>query len=627
MSDLDHTPGAVRSILVAMRRFAWPLFLTSVFYRIIAFTLLAPLVGGLTGLFLSGSGRIVISNEEIAAFLLEPLGVAGLIVTAAVGLTLVALEQSCLMTLVFRGEGGVISVAAGALKHTLTRVFAVLELAGRIVLHALVRSLPFLALSGAIIFFLLSGHDINYYLAVRPPAFNLAVAGILLLGTGLAFVLTLFAMRVVFSLPILLFEGKSPRISMRSSALASREHRLRIVAGLLVWGVIALTAVSAATGFFLWIGRLAVPVLLGRTAMLVLVIGALFLAFNTTQLMVNIAVTAGFSLLVMHWYDKLKRSEDLSKRLLAAGEKTGPWPTLRISVRVIAGGTALAFAAAAFTGWLLLSDADIEDRTEVAAHRGASGAAPENTMAAVERAIADGAHWVEIDVQRTADDQVVVIHDRDLMKIGGLPLVVTESRYADLSRVDVGSWFDVSFADQRIPTLAAVLDRCRGRIKVNIELKYYPWDEGLAPRVIEIVTAARMEKEVAVMSLKIEGTRQVKTARPGWQTGLLSAATLGDLTRVEVDFLAVHSRMVTPGFVRRVHRAGKTLHVWTVNDVVGMTRLFGMGVDAVITDVPALAVRLLDQRSKMDPVERLLVTAGLLVAGEPEHVDPASDGV
>jgi glycerophosphoryl diester phosphodiesterase len=85
--------------------------------------------------------------------------------------------------------------------------------------------------------------------------------------------------------------------------------------------------------------------------------------------------------------------------------------------------------------------------------------------------------------------------------------------------------------------------------------------------------------------------------------------------------------MVTPSYVRRVHRADKTLAVWTVNDTVGMTQLFGMGVDAIITDEPALAVRLLERRAGMEPIERLLVTTGLLVVGEIEHLDPKTDGM
>jgi glycerophosphoryl diester phosphodiesterase len=610
-----------------MRRSAWPLFLTSTLYRVVAFTLLAPLVSGLSWLFLAGSGRIVVANEEIVAFLLEPLGLVALIVMAAVTLTLTALEQACMMTLVFVADRGAVPSVLGALRYALVRVIAILQLAGRIVLRVLLLSAPFLALAGLMYLILLTEYDINYYLTTQPLTFKVALAGGVLLGIGLTIALTLLAVRLVFALPILLFEGNGSRIALRESAVRSRGHRLRIGLGVFVWGLAAFVAVGVTTALFIWLGQFFAPILLGRTALLVFVLGTHFLAFTLTQFLVSIATTASFSLLVMHWYDELDRSEAASKLRRQTDEELQGQRRTRISGRVIIGGAVLSFAAAGITGWLLLSNANLEDRTEIVAHRGASNAAPENTLAAIERAIADGAHWVEIDVQRTSDNQVVVVHDQDLMKIGGEPMVITESRYADLARVDVGSWFDAAFADQRIPTLDAVIGRCRGSIKVNIELKYYDWDEQLARRVIEIVEDSRMQSEIVVMSMKPEAVRQVKSARPNWQVGLLSAAALGSLTRVDADFLAVHSGMVTPRFVRRVHRAGKALHVWTVNDAVGMTQLFGMGVDALITDEPAVAVRLLEQRARMEPVERLLVTASLLVVGEPEHVDPMTDGM
>jgi hypothetical protein len=84
--------------------------------------------------------------------------------------------------------------------------------------------------------------------------------------------------------------------------------------------------------------------------------------------------------------------------------------------------------------------------------------------------------------------------------------------------------------------------------------------------------------------------------------------------------------MATPGFVRRIHRRGKTIQVWTVNDPVGMTKMFGMGVDALITDEPRRAADLLAQRADMEPVERMLVTAGLLIMGDQTHEDPSRDG-
>jgi glycerophosphoryl diester phosphodiesterase len=278
------------------------------------------------------------------------------------------------------------------------------------------------------------------------------------------------------------------------------------------------------------------------------------------------------------------------------------------------------------TGWLLLSNADLKDRTEIMAHRGASAAAPENTMAAIVRAIADGAHWVEIDVQRTTDDAVVVIHDRDLMKIGGDPLVVAESPLEEIVAVDIGSWFDTKYANQRIPTLDEVLKRCKDKIKVNIELKYYGWDERLAQKVVEIVEKNAMENDIVVMSLQAKAVRQVKDLRPKWQVGLLSAAALTDIVHEEADFLAVHSRMATPGFVKRVHDAGKLLFVWTVNDAVGIMKMFDLGIDALITDKPELASRLLDQRASIEPAQRVLLAAGILLMGEAEHVNPATDG-
>jgi glycerophosphoryl diester phosphodiesterase len=394
-----------------------------------------------------------------------------------------------------------------------------------------------------------------------------------------------------------------------------------------IWGVTVFMASGLSAAVFIWVGRLSASFLLGHTAFLVPVIGLFFLGLTLCQFLVSIASTASFSALVMYLFGMMNPCETRldcrqTEDVLYRHDQKIP-----VSGRMIAFGVVISFFVAAITGWFLLSRAVLEDRTEVVAHRGASGSAPENTMAAIKQAIADGAHWVEIDVQRTADDRVVVIHDRDLVRVGNTSLVVSQTPYVRLDHIDVGSWFHPRFSDQRIPTLEAVLEQCRDKIKVNIELKYYTWDPLLASRVIEIVDNTHMEKEVVVMSLKPEAVVQVKRKRPHWQVGLLAAAALTDLTRVDADFLAVHSRMVTPGFVRRVHRKGKTLQVWTINDAVGMTKMFGMGVDALITDVPAVAAHLLAQRADMDPVERMLVTAGLLVLGNQEHVDPLTDGM
>lgn len=610
-----------------LRRSFRPFFLTSVLYRVIAFTILAPLIGGLTGVFFAASGRLVIANEEIAAFFLQPIGFFALLIIAACSLALIALEQACLMVLLFKTDTGTMNRVWNAVRHALARTSGILELALRIVLRIFFYSTPFVILAGLIFFALLTGHDINYYLTTRPPEFKVAVIGGLLLAGGLALILIRYVVQVIFSLPILLFEAKKPSEALLESRLRSKQHRLPTAVSIGVWGVTVFTASGLVATGFIWVGRLSASFLLGHTAFLIPVIGLLFLALTLCQFLVSMAATASFSVLVMHRYGNLNAVEIKLKGGQTEDITYRHDRKILVSGRVAIVGAVVAFFAAAITGWFLLSRADLKDRTEIMAHRGASGSAPENTMAAIDQAIADGAHWVEIDVQRTADDRVVVVHDRDLMRIGKIPLVVTQTPYAQIAGIDVGSWFHPRFSDQRIPTLEAVLEQCKDKIKINIELKYYTWDPLLADRVIEILENLNMEKQVVVMSLKPEAVGWVKRKRPHWQVGLLAASALTDLTRADVDFLAVHSRMATPGFVRRVHRKGKTLQAWTINDTVGMTKMFGMGIDALITDEPALAVGLLAQRAEMDPVERMLVTAGLIAVGSQEHLDPLTDGM
>ena len=622
--DQSTTVNAFFNIL---RRSFRPLFLTSILYRVIAFTILAPLIGGLTGLFFAASGRLIIANEEIAAFFLQPIGFFALLIIAACSLTLIALEQACLMVLLFKTDTGTMNRVWNAVRHALARTIGILELALRIVLRIFFYSTPFVILAGLIFFALLTGHDINYYLTTRPPEFKFAVIGGLLLAGGLTLILIRYVVQVIFSLPILLFEAKKPSEALLESRLRSKHHRFSTAVSIGVWGITVFTVSGLVAALFIWVGRLSAPLLLGHTAFLVPVIGLLFLALTLCQFLVSIAATASFSVLVMYRYGNLNPVEIKLK-----GGQTEDIPyrhdrKILVSGWVAIVGAVVAFFVAAITGWFLLSRADLKDRTEIMAHRGASGSAPENTMAAINQAIADGAHWVEIDVQRTADDRVVVVHDRDLMRIAKIPLVVTQTPYAQIAGIDVGSWFHPRFSEQRIPTLEVVLAQCKDKIKINIELKYYTWDPLLADRVIEIVENLHMEKKVVVMSLKPEAVDQVKRKRPHWQVGLLAASALTDLTRADADFLAVHSRMATPGFVRRVHRKGKTLQAWTINDTVGMTKIFGMGIDALITDEPALAVNLLAQRAEMDPVERMLVTAGLIAVGSQEHLDPLTDGI
>ncbi len=98
--------------------------------------------------------------------------------------------------------------------------------------------------------------------------------------------------------------------------------------------------------------------------------------------------------------------------------------------------------------------------------------------------------------------------------------------------------------------------------------------------------------------------------RPEWTVGFLSAAAIGNLTRIDADFLAVNSGLATRSLIRAAHRRGQEVHVWTINDPAAMSALIGRGVDNLITDFPAVARSVLAQRAEMTTIERLLVDIG-----------------
>ena len=166
---------------------------------------------------------------------------------------------------------------------------------------------------------------------------------------------------------------------------------------------------------------------------------------------------------------------------------------------------------------------------------------------------------------------------------------------------------------------------CRDKAMVDIELKYYGHNQLLEERVATIVDETGMGNQVIAMSLKSDVAENMKRLRLNWDVGLLTAKAVGDLTTTELDFLAVHVGIATPGFIRRAHDAGKDVYVWTVNDRLNMSRMMSRGVDGVITDHPGFAKEVLAERAEMSTAERMLVAAAFWIGLEPGEPSAAED--
>ncbi len=571
---------------------------------VLVFAVLTPAAGVLLRLAVSLSGSAALSDQDILFFVLSPAGLVSLLVLGSVFSIIAFLEHAALLVLGQALVAGRRVTLAQVLQFLAGRAARLFRLALLVLLRVLLNVLPFLLLLFLLYHWLLSEYDINYYLAEKPSEWRLAVAlGSIVVGALGLNLLRLF-MNWVFCLPLLLFSTRTPAGALADSRAAVRGHRLATGAWLVSWLASGLVLTAGVSWLITLAGMHLLPVAARSMTTLLPALGVFSLAGFVLYFLVAFAAAAWLSLLILKLFaDRGLRAEIAPEAIPGAADLR----PLLANRKVLGWGLAAALAAALVLAYVLIARLQFETAAEIMAHRGASAAAPENTLAAVQGAIDSGAQWVEIDVQETADGRIVVIHDSDLKKVGASALTVADSTLAQLRQVYIGSWFSPEFADQRIATLKEVLALCRNRIGVNIELKYYGRQVALEQRVIDIVEGAGMAEQVKIMSLSYPGIQTLHRLRPDWKVGLLSSVAIGNLADLDVDFLALNGRAATRHMIRQAHQQGKQVMVWTVNDAITMASMIGRGADALITDEPALAVTVLDEYEQLEPAQRLLI--------------------
>lgn len=229
-------------------------------------------------------------------------------------------------------------------------------------------------------------------------------------------------------------------------------------------------------------------------------------------------------------------------------------------------------------------------RTEISAHRGSSRRAPENTMAAFKTAMDEMADYCELDVQTSSDGIVMVCHDLNLKRLAGVDKRLVSMTCSQLEGLDVGSHFSKEFAGEQIPTLKEVLEACKGRIKLNIELKNIGNNTGLPEQVGALIMEHDMEDQCVVTSVKLGYLRRVKAFNPDIRTGYILAAAYGKYyENDDIDFISIRSSFVNSRLVKAAHQDGKAVHVWTVDSRAELEQMKVLGVDNIITDDPVKA--------------------------------------
>lgn len=240
------------------------------------------------------------------------------------------------------------------------------------------------------------------------------------------------------------------------------------------------------------------------------------------------------------------------------------------------------------------------------AHRGAAGYAPENTLAAVDEAAARGATTVEVDVQRTRDGRLVLIHDDSLKRTTDAEdrfpdrasYAVGGFTYAELRTLDAGSWFDAEYAGERIPTLEEAVDLMRGKgLNLLLELKSPERSPGVAEDVAAVFQSRQWwlwpspqgdRPRMVVQSFDHDALESLHRLLPRVPIGLLGRIPERDLDEYAkwADQINPKHTKVDADYVAAVHERGMEVHVYTVDEPADVRTAIEKGVDGIISNLP-----------------------------------------
>lgn len=223
------------------------------------------------------------------------------------------------------------------------------------------------------------------------------------------------------------------------------------------------------------------------------------------------------------------------------------------------------------------------------AHRGNSGLAPENTLAAFAKALEASPEWTELDVHLCADGEVIVMHDAAVDRTTDGSGAIAELTLAELKALDAGSWFGEAFRGERVPTLAEVVSLVGDRVRLNVEIKSAA-DPESSRKTVEVLRQGGVLQQSMISSFGLQALLETRKHWPESTLALITgkAADLDLAIEHGLQWFNVHYREVEAALVQRAHEAGVKVMVWTVDDPSLWEPFAQMGVDSFCTNVPHL---------------------------------------
>lgn len=290
-----------------------------------------------------------------------------------------------------------------------------------------------------------------------------------------------------------------------------------------------------------------------------------------------------------------------------------------------------AIASLLFIGLVVTSEYDpqavleIVNPTKVAAHKGYSSKAPENTMPAFGLATnCDVVDFIELDVRETKDGIPVVIHDASILAGAGENILIYDLSYDELQKYSATyGHSEEEFKNTRFPTLDEVLAEYSGKKNFIIEIKASERTPELPKKIVDMMEKYDITETSLIHSGSYESLKAVKDINPDIKCGFIIAVSTGGYEDLPyADFFSVEHTYLSSNMIAQIHKRGKEVYVWTVNEKSSFEQVRNMGADAVITDYPEDAYAGIHQYD-IDIMDRLADSLGVKSLDELEDMNNA----
>lgn len=221
----------------------------------------------------------------------------------------------------------------------------------------------------------------------------------------------------------------------------------------------------------------------------------------------------------------------------------------------------------------------------ITAHRGASKKYPENSMLAFQKAKELGAEWIELDVRKTSDNKLIVIHDANLLKVANKNKYVENLTYEEIQKYDIGK-------GEKIPLLKQVVKFAKeNNLRINIEIKV----SDIEKDVINIINKYNYKDNVVISSMHYNVLKNVKNIDNFFTTVYTTRYFYEELLDdIYIDGFSIKYTSLNNEIVEKIHKNNKFVYVWTVNNEKDLMQIKDLRIDNIITDDVTLTTQLLD---------------------------------